>query len=62
MGDGVNVGIVRAEGINFWLNGKSWFCAGTNAFYASLVDWMSDAEVLVMMEVREQRLDGASAG
>ena len=55
VGDGDNVGIVRPDGINFSLDGKSWFCAGTNAVYASLVDWMSDAEVLVMMEVSSER-------
>jgi hypothetical protein len=46
-----NVGFVTASGTQFYLNGKPYFCAGTNAYYAGLKWIMSDNEVSVMMKV-----------
>jgi hypothetical protein len=46
-----NVGFVKASGTQFYVDGKPYFCAGTNAYYAGLQWIMSDGEVAVMMKV-----------
>jgi hypothetical protein len=46
-----NVGFVKASGTQFVVDGKQYYCAGTNAYYAGLKWIMSDAEVAVMMKV-----------
>jgi hypothetical protein len=46
-----NIGFVKASGTQFVLDGKPYFCAGTNAYYAGLKYIMSDGEVAVMMKV-----------
>lgn len=46
-----NIGFVKARGRQFVLDGKPYYCAGTNAYYAGLKYIMSDSEVAVMMKV-----------
>lgn len=46
-----NIGFVKASGTQFVLDGKPYWCAGTNAYYAGLKWIMSDGEVAVMMKV-----------
>jgi len=46
-----NFGFVKASGTQFVLDGKPYYCAGTNAYYAGLKYIMSDREVAVMMKV-----------
>lgn len=53
-----NIGFVRGDGIKFSVNGKPYYCSGTNAFYAGLEYIMSETEVIAM--VREQKKQGAS--
>jgi hypothetical protein len=40
-----NKGFVKTSGTRFTLNGKPYYCVGTNAFYAGLKWIMSDSEV-----------------
>ncbi len=50
---GANTGFLKASGTQFVVNGKPFYCAGTNAYYAALKNIMSDNEVAVMMKVRD---------
>lgn len=50
-----NEGFVKASGTQFELNGKPYYCAGTNAFYAALKWIMSDSEVNVMFKEHANR-------
>lgn len=52
---GLNRGFVEAYGTSFTVNGKPYFCGGTNAYYAGLKWIMSDNEVAVMMKVHSNR-------
>lgn len=53
-----NIGFVKGDGNQFSVNGKPYYCSGTNAFYAGLEYIMSSNEVVAMM--REQKKQGAS--
>ncbi|KAG7672584.1 hypothetical protein KSW81_001546 [Nannochloris sp. 'desiccata'] len=50
-----NIGFVKASGTQFVLDGKPYWCAGTNAYYAGLKWIMSDGEVAVMMKEHAQK-------
>ena len=49
---GRNNGFVSVNGINFYLNGQPWHCAGTNAYYAAITDRLSAADVDTLFRVR----------
>lgn len=55
----LNVGFVKPNGTRLAIDGKPFYCAGTNAYYAALKWLMSDNEVGVMM--REHAKYGVTA-
>ncbi|KAL4519672.1 hypothetical protein Ndes2437A_g07850 [Nannochloris sp. 'desiccata'] len=42
---GKNQGFVTVNGTEFYLDGKPWHCAGTNAYYAAITDRLTPGEV-----------------
>jgi hypothetical protein len=54
---GKNVGFVKASGTRFTLDGKPYFCAGTNAYYMSRIDFLSAQEMIYQM-MKHSELQG----
>jgi mannan endo-1,4-beta-mannosidase len=48
-------GFVQASGTIFTIDGKPWFCAGTNQFGVALIDRLSDNEVKELFRIHRER-------